>query len=69
MEILKIFNGTTEADLKGSGIFSTVTWEDLLPAIKKTIVIRDDEIIDGFTVSPEGIRVKLSRKKGRKKVS
>ena len=66
MEIIKIFNGTTEADLKGGGIFSAVTWDDLLPAIKKTIVIRDDEVIDGFTVSDEGIRVKLSRKKGRK---
>lgn len=66
MQIIKIFNGTTEADLKGGGIFSAVTWDDLLPAIKRTILIRDDEVIDGFTVSDEGIRIKLSRKKGRK---
>lgn len=68
-QIIKIFNGTTEADLKGGGIFSAVTWEDLLPAIKKTVVLRDDETIDGFTVSDEGIRIKLSRKKGRKTVA
>lgn len=65
-QIIKVFNGTTEADLKGGGIFSTVTWDEMLPAIKRTILLRDDEVIDGFTVSDEGIRIKLSRKKGRK---
>lgn len=66
MEIIKKYNGSTDQDITGSSVFTSIGWDDLLPAIKQIIRFREDEIIDGFLISDEGIKIKLSRKKGRK---
>lgn len=69
MSIIKTFNGVSENEITGGGTFTSLSWEDLLPAIGNIIRLRDDEVIDGFVVSAERINVKLSRKRGRKKES
>lgn len=66
MHITKVFNQTTESDMNSGGVFTYISWESLLPAIKEIVRLRDDEILDGFIVTDEHIKVKLSRKKGRK---
>jgi hypothetical protein len=38
-----------------------------MPAISDSIRLRDDEVIDGFMVNETGLKIKLSRKRGRKK--
>lgn len=63
MEIFKLFNGTTEADMKNTSAFIGVPWDALTPAIKEIIRLRDDEVIDGFSASDAGLKVKLSRKR------
>ncbi len=59
-----LFNGTPE-ELQ-TGVISLVTWDDILPSIQAKVRLREDEIIDGFMATEEGLRVKISRKKGRK---
>lgn len=53
-------------ELLSGSLFCSVTWHQLMPAISESIKLRDDEVIDGFTVNENGLKVKLSRKRGRK---
>lgn len=67
MDIITTYNGTTVEEMKKQdGTFISIEWESLLPTIKTLIRLRDDEIIDGFIANVEGVKIKLSRKKGRK---
>lgn len=67
MDIITTYNSTTVDEMKRQdGTFISIEWESLLPTIKGLIRLRDDEIIDGFIASLEGIKIKVSRKKGRK---
>lgn len=67
MEIPVIINQKAKPeDLNTGGLFCSVTWHQLLPAISESVKLRDDEVIDGFTVNENGLKIKLSRKRGRK---
>lgn len=62
------FNGKSEADInKVDGVITSVSWDSLMPKINEFVRLRPDELIDGLIVSDTDIRVKISRKKGRKK--
>lgn len=66
MEILKIFNGKTESEIKNAGLKIFIDWEQLNPAIEKCVMLRPDELIEGYVITDKGIDVNISRKKGRK---
>lgn len=64
-EIYKLFNGTTEADLK-TGHRILVDWEQLNATIEKAIMLRPYEAIKGIVVSEAGVMVSVGQKPGRK---
>ncbi len=66
MEIIKTFGKASKEEILGGGVVTSVTWEQLLPAISEIIRLREDEIIDGFKIDEDRIAIKLSRKRGRK---
>jgi hypothetical protein len=67
MDIPVLINNKAKVEELDNGIlFCSVTWNQLLPAISESIKLRDDEVIDGFIVNENGLKVKLSRKRGRK---
>ncbi len=59
------FNGIEVPDFK-SGVVMAVNWQALLPTIESFVKLRPDEIIEAISVNETDIRVKISRKKGRK---
>lgn len=67
MELSIVTNDKVKPEeLNNGGVFMSVAWQQLLPAINEIIRLRDDEVLDGFIVSENGLKIKLSRKKGRK---
>jgi hypothetical protein len=66
MEIIKLINARDEASLKDASFTLTIPWDNILPAIEKDIMLRPDEMIDALVLSKDNIKVKVSRKKGRK---
>lgn len=66
-KIIISFNGQHLDEIeKMNGLVISVNWAALLPTISHAIRLRDDEVIEGLVVNDTDIRVKLSRKKGRK---
>lgn len=66
-KIIISFNGHTDSEIeKVDGVIVSVPWDSLLPAINNFVRLRPDEIIDGLVINDTDIRVKISRKKGRK---
>ncbi len=65
-ELLILFNNKTESDLKETGVCMSVNWNALLHTIGEYVRLRPDESIDGLIINETDIRVKISRKKGRK---
>ena len=49
-----------------NGVFMAFSWDALIPTISEFVRLRPDEVIDGLVVSDTDIKVKISRKKGRK---
>jgi len=49
-----------------TGELQFVGWNELLPEISTLVRLREDEQIEGFLLNENGIRVKVSRKKGRR---
>lgn len=66
MEIIKAFNGNTESEIKGGGLKMFVDWEQLNPSIAKAVMLRPDEIVEGYVVDDKGLNVSIGRKRGRK---
>lgn len=67
MEIPVIINEKVKPEeLQSGGTLMSVAWAQLLPAINEIVRLRDDEVLDGFIVNENGLKIKLSRKKGRK---
>lgn len=66
-KLIIAFNGNQESEIeKVSGTIISVNWDSLLPTISSAVRLRDDEIIDGLVINDVELRVKISRKKGRK---
>ncbi|MBS1915705.1 MAG: hypothetical protein JST87_05470 [Bacteroidetes bacterium] len=65
MQIQLTAPGTDIKNIAGTAI--EISWDELLPAIKQNIRLRDDEVIDGIIVTEEAIKVNISRKPGRKR--
>lgn len=65
-ELIIAFNDKQKEEIQGSGVFMSVSWDALLPQISDFVRLRPDETIDGFLVNETDIRVKISKKKGRK---
>lgn len=65
MELIISFNGASEVDLK-TGLIQNIPWDALMPKIKESVRLREDEVISGLIVDDVSIKVKISRKKGRK---
>lgn len=64
------FNGhSTDEIASTSGVIMTIPWDALQETISQRIHLRDYEKIDGLIVTDTDIRVKISRRKGRKIVS
>ncbi len=68
MEIAKLLNGATEADLQTSTKI-LVDWDQLNSTIEKAVMLRQDEQISGYVVNETGIMVSIHRKPGRKKTT
>ena len=69
METVKIFfNGTTDTDFK-SGVIQSISWDSLLPTISDFVKLRPYEQISGLEINDTEVRVKISQKKGRKKLN
>lgn len=69
-KVIVAFNDNPEAEIeKMDGVITEFSWDSLLPSIGSLIRLRPDEIIDGLVVTDESIKVKISRKKGRKSKS
>jgi len=61
------FNDTPLQEVeKMDGVISAFSWDSMLPTITQFVRLRPDEVIDGLIVSESDIKVKISRKKGRK---
>lgn len=66
-KIIIAFNGKSESEVEEvSGVITSVPWDALLPKINDFVRLRPDEVIDGLIITDTDIRVKISRKKGRK---
>lgn len=62
------FNDTPAQEVeKLDGTIMAVPWTALLDTIGNSVRLRPDEIILGLLANDTDIRVKISRKKGRKK--
>lgn len=62
------FNGNDITEIeKTDGVISAFPWDALMPTINQFVRLRDDEVIDGLIVSDIDVKVKISRKKGRKR--
>lgn len=60
------FNDNKPEEIESSGVFMTISWDSLTEQIGKSVRLRPDEIIDGLVITDTDIKVKISRKKGRK---
>jgi hypothetical protein len=67
MEIIKSFNGNTEAEIKSGGFKIFIEWEELIPALERCTKLRPDEILEGCIVDDTGLNVLVGRKLGRKR--
>ena len=66
-KIIIPLNGQTESEIeKMDGVITSISWDALMPTINQHVRLRPDEIIDGLVINETDIRVKISRKKGRK---
>lgn len=66
MKLIIPFNNNPESEIETGGVIQSVSWSALMPAIENFVRLRPDEVIDGLAVNDTDIRVKISRKKGRK---
>lgn len=67
MELSIIINEKVKPeDINNEGEFMSITWPQLLPAINDSIKLRTDEQLDYFIANENGLKIKISRKKGRK---
>ncbi len=61
------FNDTPASEVeKMDGVITAIPWDSLIPTISNMIRLRPDEQLDGFIVNDTDIRIKISRKRGRK---
>ncbi|MEO8824098.1 MAG: hypothetical protein ABI366_11050 [Ginsengibacter sp.] len=66
-KITVAFNDNPESEIeKMDGVIMAFSWDAMLPTIGQFVRLRPDEQIDGLLVSNVDIKVKISRKKGRK---
>lgn len=66
-KVIVAFNDNPESEIeKMDGVISALSWDAVLPTISQFVRLRSDEVIDGLVVSESDIKVKISRKRGRK---
>lgn len=66
-KVIVSFNDTPESEVENlNGVITAFPWDSMLPTISQFVRLRPDEVIDGLVVSETDIKVKISRKKGRK---
>ncbi|MDB5200540.1 MAG: hypothetical protein JWO92_2503 [Chitinophagaceae bacterium] len=66
-KIIIPLNDTPASEIeKLDGVITAISWDSLLPVINQMVRLRPDEIIDGLVINDTDIRVKISRKRGRK---
>lgn len=66
MEIIKSLNGKPGTEIAGASLKMFVDWEKLQPSIEKSVMLKPDEVVEGYVVTEAGINVTIGRKKGRK---
>lgn len=66
MEIFKLFNGTTEAELKTAGFKIAIPWDALNAEIERTAHLRPWEYQKGWIISDVGVEIIVGQKPGRK---
>lgn len=59
-------DGKPYEEIEKSGVKMFIGWDRLRPHIETAIMLRPGEIIDGYSVDENGIKVSISRIRGRK---
>lgn len=69
-KVIVAFNDNPESEIeKIDGVILAFPWDAMLPTISQFVRLRPDEQIDGLVINNVDIKVKISRKKGRKSKS
>lgn len=65
-QLIISLNGKSKEEIKNAGIKIFLDWQHIVTAMQQLVMLRPDELIEGYLITDKGIDVNISRKKGRK---